>query len=338
MIHTSTNKVCCFGELLLRFALPNQWLSKEKLPYYVGGAELNVATALANWGATTSYITSLPDNYLGKEIAQYIDKTGISIQDILYAGKRVGIYYLPEGNDVKSQGVIYDREHSSFSMIQPGTINWDAVFEDCNWFHFSAIIPALNSNLALVCKEAVEAADAKGLTISVDLNYRNKLWQYGVKPLSIMPELVKYCNVIMGNMWSAESLLGVRSPIHSSDGLSEVALSEAAVKSMRSLKESFPKASAIAYTHRLPEKYWGVLHYDQKDFISNLHNVKDAVGQVGSGDCFMAGLIFGFYQAHEPQQTLEFATAAAFNKLFIPSDCTTSTVHDINKTLAAHEN
>lgn len=324
-----TGKVCCFGELLLRFALSEQWTSSQEISYHVGGAELNVATALAKWAVDTSYVTVLPDNFMSKELTQHIDKLGISISDIIYGGKKLGIYYLPEGKDVKSHGVIYDRDFSSFSMIKPGSIDWDAVFEGCEWFHFSAISPALNPNIALVCHEAVQAAHEKGLKISIDLNYRNKLWKYGVQPFEIMPELVKFCDVIMGNMWSAESLLGVKSPIANSKGLSDSDITSGAQESIRRIKEYFPKADAIAFTHRLPDKYWGVLNYNGKFFNSEIYPVSNTSGVVGSGDCFMAGLIYTISKNYEPTAIINFAASAAVGKLAEHSDATKQSVEDI---------
>jgi len=331
MTYTRIEKICCFGELLLRFALPQQWISKQSLPYYIGGAELNVATALARWKKTAGYVTALPDNYMGKELYAYIKDIGISADNIDFSGKRVGTYYLPEGNDVKSHGVIYDREYSSFSMLKPGAIDWDAVFNDCTWFHFSAISPALNKEVALVCREAVEAAHAKGLKISVDLNYRDKLWKYGVNPPQVMQDIVKHCDVVMGNMWSAESLLGIESPIKSSIDVPEALLSEGAVESMRRLQESFPKATTIAYTHRFTDKYWGIVQQSGQSFISDIHKLQDTNGPVGSGDCFMAGLIYAIISNYEPNEMVNFATSAAVGKLYESGDATNQSVEDIKE-------
>ena len=331
MTHNRLDKVCCFGELLLRFALPQQWISQQNLSYYIGGAELNVATALAQWGINTSYITSFPDNYIGNELVTYMNNIGISTQNILYSGKRIGTYYLPVGNDVKSQGVIYDREYSSFSMLKTGMIDWDAVLHDCTWFHFSAISPALNSNVALVCKEAVEAADAKGLKISVDLNFRSKLWKYDIKPPEVMRDIVKHCDVIMGNMWSAESLLGIESPIKNSIDVPESVLSEGAIESMNMLQESFPKANTIAYTHRFTDKYWGIMQQNGRSFISDVYKLEDTIGPVGSGDCFIAGLIYALVSNFEPKEIVDFATSAAVGKLYETGDATKQSIEYIKE-------
>ena len=209
------HKVCCFGELLLRMspALNKEWIYASGMAAYIGGAELNVATALAKWNIPVKYFTALPDNYLSKEIMEYLEENNIDTSAIHISGDRIGAYYLPQGTDLKHAGVIYDRAHSSFFHLQPGMVNWDEVLDGCTWFHFSAISPAINENAATVCKEALEAASAKGLTISVDLNHRSKLWKYGKDPVEVMPALVEYCDVIMGNIWAAETLLGTPSPV-----------------------------------------------------------------------------------------------------------------------------
>src|SRR5690606_20683682 len=133
----------------------------------------------------------------------------IDTSAIHYSGSRVGLYYLQQGTDVKNSGVIFDRAGSSFAQLKKGMINWDEVFEGITWFHFSAIAAALSQSAAEVCEEALQAASSKGITISVDLNYRNKLWQYGKQPIEVMPGLVKYCNLVMGNLWAANVMLGI---------------------------------------------------------------------------------------------------------------------------------
>ena len=207
--------VFCFGEILLRMSpvLNRQWIQQASIPVYVGGAELNVASALAKWNVPVRYCSAMPDHYLSHEMMEELQTKNIDVSAVHLSGNRIGVYYLPQGADLKNAGVIYDRAYSSFAELKPGMINWDKALEGCTWFHFSAISPALNENAAAVCKEALQAASAKGLTVSVDLNYRAKLWQYGKKPAEIMPGLVEYCHIIMGNLWSVESLLGIQSPI-----------------------------------------------------------------------------------------------------------------------------
>ena len=324
-------KVCCFGEILLRFAPFNEWTTNNAMPVYIGGAELNAATALANWNIPVKYVTAVPDNYLSLQVLKEVNKRKVNVEDVVLSGNRMGSYYLPVGSELKHTGVIYDRAYSSFSELKPGTINWKKILEDCSWFHFSAISPALNADAAAVCKEAVEVAAAMGLTISVDLNYRSKLWQYGKQPVDIMPELVKYCHVVMGNIWAVESLLGIVSPIKESAGKTTTELLDAAGNSMLQIHQQYPLVTSIAYTFRLEKEYCAVLQHGATKAISKEFTIERVVDKVGSGDCFMAGLIYGFINQHDVKDIIDFASAAAVGKLQEAGDGTNQTIETINK-------
>jgi 2-dehydro-3-deoxygluconokinase len=324
-------KVFCFGELLLRLspALNRQWIVQSNMPVFIGGAELNVATALAKWNVPVKYGTALPDHYLTDEIIKELQSKKIDADSIIKSGNRIGTYYLPQGADLKNAGVIYDRAHSSFSHLKPGVINWMEVLHDCDWFHFSAITPALNENLIAVCKEALEVAAAKGITISVDLNYRSKLWQYGKQPTTVMPELVNYCTVVMGNLWAAATMLGIASPIVSGTGKTKAELLEAANESMLQLHRQYPQAITMAYTYRMEETYFGVLRQGETMVSSKEYELHDIVDKAGSGDCFMAGLIYGIKTHEQLQQIIDYATAAATGKLYEEGDCTHQTIEQV---------
>ncbi len=328
-------KVFCFGELLLRYspALNRQWINEAVMPVFIGGAELNVATALANWKIPVKYVTALPDHTLSKEIVQELHQKNIDASGILFQGNRIGTYYLPQGADLKNAGVIYDRAGSSFSELKPGMIDWNIMLQDCGWFHFSAISPALNENVAALCKEALEVASAKGLTISVDLNYRAKLWQYGKLPKDIMPDLVQYSHIIMGNVWAAESLLGTEATIKDSGGKSQQELVEAAGKSMLQLHRQYPKATTFAYTFRLSNDYWAVLQRGPEMSISKQFLIGDVIDKAGSGDCFMAGLIYGLNQQLSSQEIINYAASAAVGKLYEKGDATQQSIEQVKARL-----
>jgi 2-dehydro-3-deoxygluconokinase len=329
------NKIFCFGELLLRLSpeLGGKWLTQSVMPVYIGGAELNTATALAKWNVPVTYCTALPGNYLSKEICEELGKRNINTGRIIFSGNRIGTYYLPQGSDLKNAGVIYDRAYSSFSELQPGQIDWDAMLADISWFHFSAITPALNQNVATVCKEAIEVASKKKLTISVDLNYRSKLWQYGKKPKEIMPPLVEYCDVVMGNIWSADELLGISTDADIHNKKSKADYLDHARRTAENLMRNFPACKSVANTFRFDDKdrtlYYAALDTNGRQFVSQEFSTNQTVDKVGSGDCFMAGLIYGFYNKLASQEIIDFSAAAAFNKLFIRGDATTSTVEEI---------
>ena len=329
------SKVLCFGELLMRLSpvLGGEWIKQNAMPVFIGGAELNAATALAKWNIPVSYCTALPDHYLSKEIISFVEQKGIEANTIQFSGNRIGTYYLPQGADLKNAGVIYDRAYSSFWDLRPGQVNWDEVLQDISWFHFSAISPALNESVAAVCLEGVKAASAKGITVSVDLNYRAKLWQYGKQPHEVMPALVEYCDVVMGNIWAEEKMLGIPVPANIADE-KDVYLSQSLETSKQVIK-NFPKCKQVANTFRFDAgegvNYYATL-YDGVNLFTAIEQRTDyIVDKVGSGDTFMAGLIYGNYHQYSQQEIIDYAAAAAFNKLFIKGDATTSTVEEIKK-------
>lgn len=332
-------KVLSFGELLLRISpdADGVWLKENKLPFYVGGAEANVATALARWNVPSAYFTALPDNFLAQQLVGYLQQQGIETSPIYYHGNRIGLYFLPKGKDLKNAGVLYDREHSAFAGLKPGMINWDNVLNGVTWFHFSAICPAINQQVADVCEEALKAASQKNIAISVDLNYRSKLWKYGKEPDEIMPKLVKCCHIIMGNVWAADRMLN----IPAGEGLAEKdekqSYLDQAKKTSHEIMNNYPNCKAVANTFRFDQdegiRYYTTLFTGKEFEVSREYNAKKIVDKVGSGDCFMAGLIYGFYNKTPAQQTLEFATAAAFQKLFIESDATNRTVDEIKNAI-----
>ena len=331
-------KVLCFGELLLRLSpdTEGQWLNNLQMPVHVGGAELNVARALALWNIPVKYCTGLPDNYLSRQIVQTLEQSNIDASAIQYGGQRIGLYYLPQGLDVKNAGVIYDRADSSFARFQKNTINWDAILEGVSWFHVSAICPALNADAADVCEEVLQVCNKKGITVSIDLNYRAKLWQYGVPVHEVMMRLAPYCDIIMGNIWAAQTMLNipVRSDITTIDK-KEVYLEQALITSQTIVKQ-YPRCKAVANTFRFDHNgilYYTTLYTNEQLLVSAAYTTETVIDKVGSGDCYMAGLIYGFYKQQAPQAILDFATAAAFQKLFIKGDATNKSVADINATV-----
>lgn len=323
------NKICCFGEFLFRMSPSVESFNDHSMPFFIGGAELNVAHALAQWEIPVKYLSALPKSSLAEFAIQSMNMKGIDTSAVFFHGDRIGIYYLPVGSELKNAGVIYDRAGSSFSELQTGMLDWENILKDCSWFHFSAISPALNKNVADVCLEALIAAKKMGLTVSVDLNYRSKLWQYGVEPPRIMNELVQYCDVIMGNIWSAESLLGISAGIENSNGKTNEELLSTAMLSIKKINESYLGASTVAFTFRLNDQYWSVLDHDGQQYVSRKYAIDKVIDKVGTGDCFMAGIIYGCSSGLDPQQLLEFATAAAVGKHAEAGDHTSQSKNDV---------
>jgi 2-dehydro-3-deoxygluconokinase len=331
-------KVLCFGELLLRMSpsINGGWLQQNQMPVYLGGAEFNVASALAKWEVPIAYCTALPNNFLTKDIIQQIQLSGIDTSCIYFNGERIGLYFLEQGTDVKHTNVYFDRANSAFATLQPGMIDWKKILADVQWLHFSTIVPALNDEAVAVCKEMLQVATQMNITISLDLNYRASLWKGNRNPADIVPMLAKYCHVIMGNIWSAKTLLDA--PLHISDNVScnkDDYLKHALVTA-EFIVQTFPKCNTVANTFRFDTenrgiKYYATLFSDKQLYVSPEMYSNTIKDKVGSGDCFMAGLIFGMKHSMSHQATLNFATAAAFGKLHETGDTTRQTIFDIHK-------
>jgi 2-dehydro-3-deoxygluconokinase len=328
-------KILCFGELLLRFspAPDGQWLKSHELPVYLGGAELNVATALARWNLPVSYCTALPENYLSRDIVGALLERRILTDTILFSGDRIGSYYLSQGTDLKNHSVIYDRAFSAFGELKKGMINWDQILLDVSWLHFSAISPALNESVASVCLEAVQAASKRNITISIDLNHRSKLWKQR-NPHDTMSELLPYCDVVMGNIWSAHDLLGIPLDMHLIQANDKSSyLQHAHQTSIRILKR-FARVKTVACTFRFEEGEQGILYYSSLYSAhqwadSSVYRSEKIIDKVGTGDCFMAGLIYGLYKQLREPEVIQFATAAGFGKFFEKGDASNQDLETI---------
>jgi 2-dehydro-3-deoxygluconokinase len=260
-----------------------------------------------------------------------LQEEGIDTSAILLSGDRIGSYTLPMGADLKNAGVIYDRAYSSFSFLKTGMINWEQVLEGYDWFHFTAISPALNTNIVEVCEEALQYATKKGMTISVDLNYRAKLWQYGKKPAEVMPSLVKYCHVIMGNIWSAHQLLGTQLDPALNEPCEKDFYIAQAEKVSKEILATYPVCKTVANTFRFSEgdavRYYATITNHDTHIVCKEHFTDNVTDKVGSGDCFMGGLIFGTLQPDFTiEQVINFAASAAFGKLQEVGDYTKQSI------------
>ena len=174
-------KIITFGEIMLRLATPDHQRFTQVTSFNssFGGGEANVAVSLANFGLDTEFVTRLPKNDLGQSVLMDLRKHNVGTRHIIHGGDRLGIYFLETGSVARASKVIYDRANSSVAEILPGMINWESVFEDASWFHWTGITPAISEGAAQVCLEAIKAAKEKGITVSCDLNFRKNLWKWG---------------------------------------------------------------------------------------------------------------------------------------------------------------
>jgi 2-dehydro-3-deoxygluconokinase len=324
-------KVLCFGEILLRFSPNATSFLDNNIPFYLGGAELNVAAALANWDIKTGYCTAMPKNYLSENIISYLNSKSIDTTPIQFQGDRIGLYFLAQGKDMKNDSVVFDREGSSFSNLQLDEIDWENVLNGVDWLHISAIAASLTQNAADVCEELLKKAKSLGIMVSIDLNYRPKLWKYGKLPTDIMPKLLRYADIVMGNIWAVEKMLGIPCTIESSADKTMDELTEQATKCSETLTKTYTNVNTVAFTFRLESSYFAVLHKKSKTYLSKSHQIESVIDKVGSGDCFMAGLIYGIINQLASIETVNFAASAAVGKLYEKGDLTSQSILQIKQ-------
>lgn len=332
-------KVVTFGEIMLRLSPPGflRFSQSNEFDVVYGGGESNVAVSLANYGVPVEFVTRLPKNDIGECALMEMRKRGVGTNKIVFGGDRLGIYFLETGAVSRGSKVVYDRAHSAIAEIKSGMIDWDDVFDGVEWFHWTGITPAISQGAADVCLEAVKAADKKGITISTDLNYRAKLWQYGGDRENIMTELTSYCDVILGNEEDAEKHFGIHPEglnVHK-DGADVKA--EAFLSVCKQMMTKFPKAKKVITTLRgsisASHNTWaGVLWDGAKMYETRQYQITDIVDRVGGGDSFMGGLIYGLLKYPEDDQNaLDFAVAASCLKHTIKGDANLVTVDEVEK-------
>ncbi len=323
----SKHHILSFGELLLRLSSSGESFLGEdgRVVVFPGGSEANVAASLAQWGVPCSYLSRIPNNDLVSQILSTLKALGVDTSPSKLEGDRLGLYFLLSANGLSKGEVVYDRKYSAFSELKPGMIDWDHVLAPYTWFHWSALTPALNASLAEVCEEALQVARRKGLVVSVDLNYRNRLWNYGKDPIEVMPTLLQYCDVVMGNIWAANKMLGT--PVLDTLGRDTSAdvYFEHAKESAQEVFGFLPQCRHVAYTFRFMDSathnlLYGTYHTPEADFLSAIHETNDVVDRIGSGDAFMAGLIYSLVNDRKGQDIIDAATSAGFKKLFVRGD------------------
>lgn len=328
-----------FGEVMLRLTTPGylRFHQTDKFNANYGGGEANVAVSLANYGLKTSFVSRLPKNDIGRACMMELRKYGVGVNDIIYGGERLGIYFLETGAVARASKVVYDRAHSSISEIEPGMINWEEVLKDAKWFHWTGITPAISQGAADACLEAIQTANRMGVTVSCDINFRKNLWNYGKTASEIMPALVEGTDVILGNEEDCEKVFGIKPEgfdVTATHGEVNAAEFESVCTQMMA---RFPRAKKVIITLRgainANHNTWGgVLYSDGKLYQSKRYDITHIVDRVGGGDSFMGGLIYGLnsYEGND-QQALEFAVAASCLKHTIYGDTNHVTVDEVEK-------
>jgi 2-dehydro-3-deoxygluconokinase len=330
-------RIVTFGEIMLRLSPPGyqRFSQARKFDVIYGGGEANVAASLANYGLPVDFVTRIPENDIGEACINYLRQYGIGVDKIVRGGERLGIYFLEMGSMQRGSKVVYDRAYSAISTVEPGMIDWQAVFTEAGWFHWTGITPAISAGTAAVCLEAVQAAKEMGLIVSCDLNYRKKLWKWGKSPSEVMPELVSFTDVAIGNEEDADKVFGIRAP--ESDVTAGKVEADQYLYVCEKLNERFPNLKTIAITLRgsVSASYntWSaVLWRDGEFFVGPFYDITHIVDRVGGGDSFMGGLIYGLRTYGEDyQKALDFAVSASCLKHSIFGDFNLVTVDEVEK-------
>lgn len=320
-------KVLCFGELLYRIQGNNELFLYDEtvVQLFSGGAEANVAVLLGQLGIDVQYFSVGPDNILVNNILDKLREYKVDVSKFKLAGDRLGSYILLGANGLSSGDVIYDRKYSSFSQLNVDSINWDDVFSGVDWFHWTALTPALSECHADLCHLALQEAKKRNLVISVDLNYRSKLWQYGKDPIDIMPKLISYCDVIMGNIWASNKFLGTYLDDSWSDDRSQVDYPSAANSVAKEIFNTYKQCNHLAFTFRFMDNpkhnlFYATYHSPENNYVSEIKETSELIDRIGSGDAFMGGFIAGIIQGYSPQDLISFATDMGYKKLFVKGD------------------
>ncbi len=330
-------KIITFGEIMLRLATPGylRFHQATELEASFGGGESNVAVSLANYGMDVDFVTRLPDNDIGDAAIKTLRKYNVGVDKIIRGGDRVGIYFLESGAVSRGSKVVYDRAHSAIAEIEKGMIDWDQVFEGATWFHWTGITPAISQGACDVLEEAIQKANEKGITVSTDLNYRKKLWNYGKSVQEVMPKLVAGCDIVLGNEEDAEKALDIKPEgVDITAGHVE---GKAYLSVSKQIMDKFPRVKKVITTLRgsisASHNTWaGVLYDGSKLYESKHYDITHIVDRVGGGDSFMGGLIYGLntYE-NDAQKALEFAVAASCLKHTIKGDFNLVTVDEVEK-------
>ena len=328
-------RVVTFGEVMLRLKSPGyeRFFQSRALEATFGGAEANVAVSLANYGLSPAFVTALPKNVLADAALAELRGLGVDTRFVKRQGERMGIYFLEGGANQRASKVVYDRSGSSISSARSGDFDWDAIFDGAEWFHVSGVTPAISASAAELSIESARRARERGVTVSVDYNYRKNLWKYGKTAPEVMRELVSHAHVGIANEEDCQKALGIEIDA----GVDSGSLDAAKYKTLAErVLDEFPNLDKQVITLRESRSAdvngWSAVLHDGKSFYESRHyEISDIVDRVGAGDSFAGGMIYGLLSQSDPQWALEFATAASCLKHSIIGDYNRVTVSEVEE-------
>lgn len=320
-----------FGEMLIRLSPPDhlRFFQANSFDVSYSGAEFNTLASLQNWGLKTQFVTKLPDNDFGKKALSEIGRYGVGDQYIVTGGKRMGIYFLEKGAAIRHSNVIYDRADSAVANIKHGDVNWEEVLNGADCFHWSGITPGISQAAAQECLRACKAASKLNITISCDLNYRSTLWKWGKNPDEVLPEILALTNVILADLATLFKMLG-KETINP-----DYSLPETLVDYYKEVLKSCPELVFLPTTLRYSQsashqKIGGIMYFSGGIVTSEVKEIIPVVDRLGTGDAFMAGIIYGLSQKWGPQKVLDFAVASSCFKHTILGDINLASLNEIS--------
>jgi 2-dehydro-3-deoxygluconokinase len=331
-------KVVTFGEIMLRLSPPGfeRFLQSPMLVATFGGGEANAAVSLAHFGLESHYVTRLPKNAIGDSAVRALRAEGVHTDAILRGGDRVGVYFVESGASQRASTVIYDRARSAVSEIAPGQVPWADIFHGAAWFHITGITPALGSSAAAVTKESIEAAKTAGARVSVDLNYRKKLWSKADAQKTMRP-LMAHVDVVIANEEDLQSVLGVDVPeTDVTSGQLNLDGYRAAAEQVTSEFGPSQVAITLRESFSASDNGWSAVLWDEptRGFHHSQRYDVRLVDRIGGGDSFAAGLIYGLMSDRGPENALRFAVAASALKQTIPGDFNRVSVAEVDALVA----
>jgi len=331
-----SNKVVTFGEIMLRLSSPGftRFVQSQSFDVTYGGGEANVAVSLANYGLESYFVTKLPKHEIGQSAVNHVRRFGVKDDYIVRGGERVGIYFLEAGASQRASKVIYDRANTAVSQLKKDELDWDKIFDNAAWFHWTGITPALGKNAQECLVEACKIAKQKKVKVSCDLNFRKKMWTEK-EAQAVMNPLMEYVDVCIANEEDAEKSLGMHA---AETNIENAELSEAGYSELAKQLKSKYGFSAVAITLResfsASRNGWSALMLDDKDcnppYRSKKYDVL-LIDRVGGGDSFASGLIYGLLKKNNTKDALEFAVAASCLKQTIPGDFNLVSVDEAEK-------
>lgn len=300
-------------------------LQTDNVNITYGGAEANVSCALAHWGEDTAHVTSFPNNALGDAAIATLRKLNVSTRFMLQQEGRLGLYFVEAGAMNRATAITYDRLPSAFSAITADTFDWETILEGVEWFHWTGITPAISQGAADALLAALIVAEKKGIQVSADINYRMGLWQYGKTPGEVLAPLVEKSTVVVAAASDTESIFGI-----TADNYADLA---------RAMKQRFPKMQMMMASRRTgvsaDHNTLGGIYWNGQDVLeSRVHDVDNIVDRIGSGDSFISGFIYGYFNGYSDQDKVEFAAAAAVLKHSIEGDHNLASVAEIRNLMS----